>query len=398
MELLSLAVKDLNRRKAKNLYVTMAVMIPVAILCTILLTLDNADKTLSNIASKFGFTLTIQPKNVKVKKIDQIGVVLDEYISETVVAKSQDVILQEKINSGKEGQIIAAPRLYIKTDIQIKSGSFSAIVAGVDYGAERGAKPSWSLTSGRWPENNNQIIMGGTLAEAKNINAGDELIINSKKIRVAGIMENYNASEDYMVLFPFRKLQTMFGKEGLVSVVNIQDVALDRHPELLENTVAAINSSIPNIKAITPQQFSAIKHVLLKKTFKFLLSIILATVLVSIFSIFNIITTVLYSRVREIGMLKSVGASRSQLLKIFLYEYSIIGLVGGAIGYPVGVVMSSLTDKFLLDIGSSIRLSFSSLVIAVLMGFVCSLIASIYPTMKLSAIKITESFRTQWEM
>lgn len=398
MELLSIAIKDLSRRKAKNIFVTMAVMIPVAILCTILLTLDNADKSLSNIASKFGFTLTIQPKNVKVKKIDQIGVVLDEYISETVVAQSQAIILQEKINNNKEGQLLLAPRLYIKTDIQVKDGSFSAIVAGVDYEAERGAKPFWSLTSGHWPENNNQIIMGGTLAEAKNIYAGDELIINGEDITVAGIMENYNAPEDYMVLFPFRELQTIFGKEGLVSVVNVQDVALDRHPELLESTVAAINNSMPNIKAITPQQFSAIKYVLLKNTFKFLLSIILATVLVSIFSIFNIITTVLYSRVREIGMLKSVGASRNQLLKIFLYEYSMIGLVGGAIGYPVGVVMSSMTDKFLLDIGSSFRLSFSSFIIAVLMGFICSLIASIYPTMKLSAIKITESFRTQWEM
>jgi putative ABC transport system permease protein len=398
MELLSIAVKDLNRRKAKNIYVTFAVIIPVAILCTILLTLDNADKSLSNIASKFGFTLTIQPKNVKVKKIDQIGVVLDEYISETVVAESQAIILREKTQNRKEGQIIVAPRLYLKTDIQARDGSFSAVVAGVDYEAERGAKPSWDLTNGHWPENNNQIVIGGTLAEAKNIYVDDKLTINGEEITVAGIMENYNASEDYMILFPFRKLQTIFGRENLVSVVNIQDVALDRHPELLEKTVAEINSSIPNIKAITPQQFSAIKYVLLKRTFKFLFSIILATVFVSIFSIFNIITTVLYSRVREIGMLKSVGASRGQLLRIFLYEYSIIGLVGGAIGYPVGVVMSSMTDKFLLDIGSSIRLSISSLLIAVLVGFICSLIASIYPTMKLSAIKITESFRTQWEM
>ncbi len=398
MELLSIAVKDLNRRKAKNLYVTMAVMIPVAILCTILMTLDNADRTLSNIASKFGFTLTIQPKNVKVKKIDQIGVVLDEYISETVVTESQAIIVQEKTNSGKEGQMIVAPRLYIKTDVLVKGGSFSAVVAGVDYKAERGAKPSWSLTSGSWPENNNQVVMGGTLAEAKNIDAGDELVINGNKITVSGIMENYNSSEDYMVLFPFRKLQNISDKQGLISVVNIMDSALDRHPELLENSTEAINGSIPNIKAITPQQFSAIKYVLLKKTFTFLLAIILATILVSIFSIFNIITTALYSRVREIGMLKSVGASRNQLLKIFLYEYSIIGLVGGAIGYPVGVVMSSMTDKFLLDIGSSLRLSFSSLIIALLIGFICSVIASIYPTMKLSAIKITESFRTQWEM
>ena len=59
MDLFALAVKDILRRKGKNLYVGFAVMIPVAILCTILLTMDNASRSLSEIASKFGFTLTI---------------------------------------------------------------------------------------------------------------------------------------------------------------------------------------------------------------------------------------------------------------------------------------------------------------------------------------------------
>jgi len=396
MELLTLAMKDILRRKGKNLYIAFAVMIPVAILCTILLMLDNADSSLANIASKFGFTLTVQPKNTKAKRIDQIGVVLDEYFAESVIDVSTEVI-QRRIAGAQEG-LIVAPRLYIKTDIGRQGSAFSSVVAGINYEAEREARSSWRLTKGRWPENDKQVVLGGTLAEVRNLGPGDVVVINSGNFEIAGILENYNSSEDYMLFLPFEEVQRLFEKEDQVSVLNIQAVSLDRDNTLLQSVLSELNNTIPNVKAMTPQQFSAIKYVLLKKTFKFLFSIILATVLASIFSIFNIITAALYSRVKEIGLLKSAGASRGQLLRVFLYEYCLIGVVGGAVGYPMGLLMSFLSDSFLLDIGTSIRFSFPFFVLAVFMGCMCSLFASVYPTVKLSGIKITEAFRSQWEV
>jgi ABC-type antimicrobial peptide transport system permease subunit len=127
------------------------------------------------------------------------------------------------------------------------------------------------------------------------------------------------------------------------------------------------------------------------------MAIVVATIGVSIFSIFNIVTSVLYSRVKEIGLLKSVGASRSQLLTIFLSEYLTIGLIGGLIGYPLGLIMTYLLDSFLLKLGAGIHVNILYVLVALLVGVFCSFIASFYPTYRLSKIKITESFRTQWE-
>ena len=84
MKLLVLAVKNLTRRKGNSIYIAIAVIIPVAILSTILITLDSADRSLSDVASKFGFTMTIQPKNIKPDSFNEIGVVIDEYIPESV--------------------------------------------------------------------------------------------------------------------------------------------------------------------------------------------------------------------------------------------------------------------------------------------------------------------------
>lgn len=395
MELIVLAIKDIFRRKGKSLYLLVAIVIPVAILSTILLTFDNADSSLSNLASKFGFTLIVQPKNVRVDRINQIGVNTEEYIPEGVVGEIEKRVREIILNP--KDRIITVVRFYKDEKVLVGKSEVSSVVAGVDFKSELEAKPSWTLTDGRWPTSDREAVLGGTYASSRKISLNDTVTINGSEFKVAGILQNYNSSEDYMVFAPFAEVQKLFDKTGFVSVINIQNVSLDKDKKLLQAVVEDINRNIPNITALSPQQFSTMKYTLLKKTLKFLLAIVVATVAVSIFSIFNIVTSVLYSRVKEIGLLKSVGASRSQLLTIFLSEYLTIGLIGGMIGYPLGLFVTYLLDSFLLKLGTGVRVNLLYVLVALLVGVFCSFAASSYPIYRLSRIKITESFRTQWE-
>ncbi len=392
MELIVLAIKDMFRRKGKSIYLLIAIVIPVAILSTILLTFDNADDSLSDLASKFGFTLIVQPKNVRVDRINQIGVNTEEHVPEGVIWKIEKII-RETIQSPKE-KVITVVRLYKEEDILTGKLKISSVVAGVDFKTELEAKPSWSLTSGRWPANEREAVLGGTYASSRKISLDETVTISKAEFKIVGILQNYNSSEDYMVFASFAEVQKLFDKTGFVSVINIQSVPLDKDEKMLRAVIENINKNIPNITALSPQQFSTMKYTLLKKTIKFLLAIVVATIVVSIFSIFNIVTSVLYSRVKEIGLLKSVGASRQQLLTIFLSEYLTIGLIGGMIGYPMGLLMTYLLDSFLLKLGAGINVNILYIPVALLVGVSCSFIASFYPTYRLSKIKITESFRT----
>ena len=117
MELLRMAVKDLVRRRGKSIYLLIAVVIPVAILSTILLTLDNADSTLAGLASKFGFTLSIQPKNIKPERIDQVGVVLGEVLPEQIL---DTVLTHIAVHiEDRDEAVITSPRLYEKTELTL---------------------------------------------------------------------------------------------------------------------------------------------------------------------------------------------------------------------------------------------------------------------------------------
>jgi putative ABC transport system permease protein len=399
VNLLTLSVKDIMRRKGKSLYLLTAMLIPVVILSTILMTVENADNSLSILASKFGFTMIVQPKNIKVERIDQIGVVIDEYLPETVI-ESIGGIIRSRIKKAQE-EIIIAPRIYQRTDGLIRTSSpktVSTVVAGIDFQSERTAKPSWKLSSGQWPTGNGETVIGGTFARTNNLSENEVISVDGRDFTVTGILENYNVSEDYMMFVPFRVLQDISGKNGFVSLVNVQNVSLDRDRNLLKDVVAELNNSIPNVKALAPQQFSTMKYVLLKKTFKFLLSIVAATVFISIFAIFNIVTSVLYSRIREFGLLKSVGASRRQMLFVILGEYSVMGLAAGIVGYPIGMAITYVLDSFILNLGAGVHISLMTLLAAIASGIICSLAAGFYPTYKLSGITISDSFRTQWEV
>jgi putative ABC transport system permease protein len=109
--------------------------------------------------------------------------------------------------------------------------------------------------------------------------------------------------------------------------------------------------------------------------------------------VFNIIMGAIHGRMREIGLLKALGASKNQLVRFFLYEAVLIGVTGGIIGFILGSALSHIVGPILFkDI--VIQISPRFLVIAVLLGTMASIVASIYPALYASKIRVTEAFKS----
>ncbi|MFK7911757.1 MAG: ABC transporter permease [Akkermansiaceae bacterium] len=90
------------------------------------------------------------------------------------------------------------------------------------------------------------------------------------------------------------------------------------------------------------QQFSLIK------TQRLLLTFCLAFImLVSAFSIMAVMFTVTLQKKREIGVMKALGAAPHQIVKVFLHQGIIIGLLGGVIGLGLGYLVVTFRQSIL---------------------------------------------------
>ena len=68
------------------------------------------------------------------------------------------------------------------------------------------------------------------------------------------------------------------------------------------------------------------------------------SLIVGAIGIANTMYTAVLERTREIGIMKSIGATNNHILKLFLIESALIGLVGGIIGIALGIGISKLAE------------------------------------------------------
>lgn len=132
---------------------------------------------------------------------------------------------------------------------------------------------------------------------------------------------------------------------------------------------------------------------------------VIATIIVFVvvFSIVNTLTMSVFERVQEIGTIRAMGAEGGSILKLFIIEGFMLGLIGGLIGIVFGGAVGLAVNqaKFLLPPppGSSegflLQLRFypSSFVLGFCIAVASSLVASIYPAMKAAKLRVVDALR-----
>ncbi|MEM4295301.1 MAG: FtsX-like permease family protein [Candidatus Anstonellales archaeon] len=235
-------------------------------------------------------------------------------------------------------------------------------------------------------------VIGGKVQSlfTNEINIGSSIYISGKQYRVVGIMKasGYEANNDLSIFVNYddsEKIQMEKNKIFLIYVDILDNYDINSAAEQIKN-------NLKYRKGITDdEQFSVITQDYLKSTIGNLLnSINIAALavsaiasLVSAFGIANTMFTVITRRRREIGILRSIGATRNDIMKIFIAESLLTALVGSFIGLLLGTIIGFLLSFFqLLDFSLSINQVF----IAFLLGFFVGMIGGILPAYQASKI------------
>ncbi|MGD0352631.1 MAG: FtsX-like permease family protein [Dehalococcoidia bacterium] len=395
MKLYQVVVKDVIRRKRRVLYATIGVIIGTATVVGILTVASAGQARIYNQLEKYGPNLAVIPaiNNLDMKLGDvRLGMLAvgDNYISEEklpLIRQIADGEIRKAMKIEDEGNIATiAPNLYINTKI----GDTSVMVVGIDPQEEIKIKTWWKVHEGKYLEQKDQALVGAIAAEILKLNIGDVIPLDGTNVTVAGILEETGSNDDYQVFVPIDTLQKASGREGLVSSVDIRALC-NACP--VETIADGINKDIPGVRAVAVKQIAATEMGMMEKMSKFMLTLAGITLAVGLFGVVNTMMTSVNERIKDIGIMRAVGASRSQIVKAFIYEAIIIGIIGGILGYIVGTLLAYIAGPLVFE-GTTIALVPQYFALALVLAIAVAVIATVYPAFRATQIKVADSFRS----
>ncbi|MBS1847582.1 MAG: ABC transporter permease [Actinobacteria bacterium] len=182
------------------------------------------------------------------------------------------------------------------------------------------------------PDATNEVMLGYALAQSIHKTVGDTLVIGGKKRTVVGIYRTGVAFGDATIMFPLTTLQA---ENQVPGYVTLGFVKVDK------------GVPVPVVKRRIAKKFVQYAPIASLTDFgrtSNTLTLVDAantggTILAAVIAISGVLNTTLLSffeRIREFGVMRSIGWSRFRVIVLVLGEALVVGIIGGAFGLLLG--------------------------------------------------------------
>jgi putative ABC transport system permease protein len=120
------------------------------------------------------------------------------------------------------------------------------------------------------------------------------------------------------------------------------------------------------------------------------------SVIVSLFGIVNTLILSIYERTRELGMMRAIGTSRSQIRQLIRYESLITAMIGGILGLVIGVVGAVLVTIFALSgSGYVVSIPLGTLLVLLIAAALAGLIAALAPARRAARLDVLQALASE---
>lgn len=263
------------------------------------------------------------------------------------------------------------------------------------------------LADGEYPKSTTSVVIGPRLVDRFALKLGSKLDIGdpdegtTTTVRVVGILPERGMTLDLntdSAIIGSDKLYTgIYGGEGEYDQVTIAVDNLDEVATVKEEILAQLNRKEEEVTVQdSSRMLESITSTLSTMT-SFVMAIAGISLMVAAVSIFNVMMMSVTERVREIGILRSIGTQKSDVRRMFLYEASILGLVGGGIGAVMSLVIGYMvvlgmvgTTEFFFAGESLWYIPF-----AMAVGITICIISGVYPAWQASNLDPIEALRAE---
>jgi putative ABC transport system permease protein len=193
-----------------------------------------------------------------------------------------------------------------------------------------------------------------------------------------------------LAVMDLAQAQGLFGRRDELAQIDVKAAPGVRPDELAARIEAALG---PVARAETPEARRARTEGLLGAFRLNLTALSLISLLVGMFLVYTSTQASLVRRRREFGLLRSTGASRAQVLSLILGEVAILGLLGVAVGVPLGfavaranvaTVSGTLTNLYLLQGIEQVQLPPALLLLSAGVGIGGAIAGALLPALDMS--------------
>jgi putative ABC transport system permease protein len=223
-----------------------------------------------------------------------------------------------------------------------------------------------------------------------------ETVSGVRPFRVRGLLDPEGpakAMAGSIAIMDIYAAQMAFGMEGRIDRI---DLSLLRGMDL-ETVKKRIEAALPEgYRVDTPEGRTRQIEILLSSFQRNIDLVSYIAVFVGMYLIYNAVSISVVHRRKEIGVLRALGTTRGQIVRLFLGETVVLAVVGSALGVAFGVFLAKslvgvfgqiVSEMFMRTSVSGISINWISLFMGFLSGIVTSLVAAIFPA--LSSARIT---------
>ncbi|MFP3949535.1 MAG: ABC transporter permease [Candidatus Micrarchaeia archaeon] len=305
-----------------------------------------------------------------------------------------------------EGVDVVTRAIYTNADLKYKRESVSSTVYGMETDTYQDTMVLRELDEGRLlePGDRKVALIGATIAYDtfdEELRANSFLEIAGEKYRVVGILSETGSSYsnvDSMIIIPFEDAQRIAGNtiaDREVSAIRVK-ISEGYEPFEVEENIEwalmkhrGITEDDKDFSMISARFIQEQVDSILGALTVFLMIVSGISLLVGAIGISNTMFMSVLERTREIGVLKSIGATSRQIQDVFLMEASMVGVSGGILGLVVGALLVELVIFFGFDAVLSIEMAAIAFMVSVGVG----ISAGTIPAKNASKVPAIEALR-----
>jgi putative ABC transport system permease protein len=270
---------------------------------------------------------------------------------------------------------------------------------GIDTSPQFAQFNPLNVLEGRWPASDDEVVIDASTADKQGYEVGDTVQITTlqpkRPFELVGVAQ-YGSVDSLgnatFAVFTIPAAQKLLDREGEYDAISAaakegtsEDELVQAIEPVLPQEAKVVSASAESAEAQDEvSDFTSIFRY-------FLLTFAAIALFVGAFVIFNTFSITVAQRTREFATLRTIGASRRQVLGSVILESLVIGLLASLVGLGLGVLIAegieALFGSFGIELPSADRVfALRTVVVALIVGVGVTLAAGLFPAIRATRV------------